>query len=110
MLRAVLRRHRRGNNPLENGHRRRRFCPLIYYQGRVKPKETLIDILWPELEPEKSANLFRVTCTYLRTALAERGFPDLLIRELDGYKINTDLINCDLFISGSLPARSHRKD
>jgi two-component system, LytTR family, response regulator len=73
------------------------FALLIHYQGRVKSKESIIDILWPELEPEKSANLFRVTCTYLRTALAEMGFSDLLMRELDGYRINADLIDCDLF-------------
>ncbi|MPM13431.1 hypothetical protein SDC9_59788 [bioreactor metagenome] len=73
------------------------FALLIDYQGRVKPKEGLIDKLWPELEPEKSANLFRVTCTYLRTALAEKGFSDILIREPGGYKINAELIDCDLF-------------
>jgi len=73
------------------------FALLIHYQGRSKPKESLIETLWPELEPEKSTNLFRVTCTYLRSALAEKGFPDILIRELDAYKINTDNIYCDLF-------------
>jgi two-component SAPR family response regulator len=73
------------------------FALLIHYQGRVKPKESFIDTLWPELEPEKSANLFRVTCTYLRSALAEKGFSDILVREFDGYKINTELIDCDLF-------------
>ncbi|MEA4815467.1 MAG: response regulator [Lachnospiraceae bacterium] len=73
------------------------FALLIHYQGKVKPKEYLIDILWPELEPERSANLFRVTCTYLRSALAEKGFSDILVREFDGYKINIKLIDCDLF-------------
>ncbi len=73
------------------------FVLLIHYQGRVRPKESLIDTLWPELEPEKSANLFRVTCTYLRSALAEQGFSNILVREFDGYKINTELIDCDLF-------------
>ncbi len=73
------------------------FALLVHYQGRVRPKENLIDTLWPELEPEKSANLFRVTCTYLRSALAEKGFSEILIRELDGYKINTEMIDCDLF-------------
>lgn len=73
------------------------FALLIYYQGRVNPRENLIDTLWPEMEPVKSANLFRVTCTYLRMALAEKGFQDILLRELDGYRVNTDLINCDLY-------------
>ncbi len=73
------------------------FALLIHYQGKVKPKDTFIDTLWPEMEPEKSANLFHVTCTYLRTALAEKGFSNILIRERNGYKINTELIECDLF-------------
>jgi two-component SAPR family response regulator len=73
------------------------FALLLHYQGRSRPRESLIDTLWPELEPEKSANLFRVTCTYLRSALAEKGFPDILRREADGYRINTNMINCDLF-------------
>jgi two-component SAPR family response regulator len=53
------------------------FALMIHYQGRVKAKDNLIETLWPEFEPEKSANLFRVTCTYLRSALAEKGFPDI---------------------------------
>lgn len=73
------------------------FALLIHHQGRVKSKESLIETLWPELDPRKSGNLFRVTCTYLRHALADLGFPNLLLRELDGYKLNTDLIDCDLF-------------
>ena len=73
------------------------FALMIYYQGKVKPKDCLIEMLWPDLEPEKSTNLFRVTCTYLRAALAERGFSDILVRELDGYKINPETIYCDLF-------------
>jgi two-component SAPR family response regulator len=73
------------------------FALLIHYQGRAKPRESLIETIWPELEPEKSANLFRVTCTYLRSALAEKGFSDILVRELDGYRINSEMIACDLF-------------
>lgn len=73
------------------------FALLIHYQGRAKTKDHLIDVLWPELEPEKSSNLFRVTCTYLRSALAEKGFPDILLRELDSYKLNVEHIDCDLY-------------
>ena len=73
------------------------FLLLVYYQGRAKPKELIIDALWPELEGDKSSNLFRVTCSYLRSALAEQGIFDLLLRDWDGYKLNTDLLSCDLF-------------
>ena len=73
------------------------FALLIHHQGKVKSKGSLIEMLWPDIDPKKSANLFRVTCTYIRSALAEMGFFNLLLRELDGYKLNTDLIDCDLF-------------
>ncbi len=73
------------------------FALLIHHQGKVKPRESLTETLWPELDPKKAANLFHVTCTYLRNTLADLGFPHLLLRGLDGYMLNTDLINCDLF-------------
>ena len=73
------------------------FALLIHYEGKTKSKDLLIDMLWPELEPEKSINLFRVTCTYIRSGLAEKGFTDILVREADGYKVNTENINCELF-------------
>jgi two-component system, LytTR family, response regulator len=73
------------------------FALLVHHQGRIKAKDILIDALWPDVEPAKSINLFRVTCTYLRTALGELGFHDLILRKLDGYWINTDNIDCDLY-------------
>jgi two-component SAPR family response regulator len=73
------------------------FALLIHCQGRAKTKESLVDTLWPELEPGKAANLFRVTCTYLRSALAERGFSGLFVRENDGYKLRTGMLDCDFY-------------
>lgn len=73
------------------------FAILLHHQGKAKSKENLIEMLWPDIDPQKSANLFRVTCTYIRYALAEIGFFNLLLRDLDGYKLNTDLIDSDLF-------------
>lgn len=40
-------------------------------------KEQLIDKLWPDADPEKAANYFRVSCTYLRKALDDNGFADI---------------------------------
>jgi two-component SAPR family response regulator len=73
------------------------FALLIHHQGRIRSRESLIETLWPELDSQRSANLFRVTCTYIRTALADLGFSNMLLRELDGYKLNTNFIDCDLF-------------
>ncbi len=72
------------------------FTLLAYHQGKVKTKESMIETLWPEMDPDKSVNLFRVTCTYLRAALTELGFPDLLQRELDGYSLSATAVDCDV--------------
>ncbi len=73
------------------------FALLIHYRGVPVPKDVLIDKLWPDAEPQKSANLFRVTCTYIRNTLSEYGFTDALIRELNKYKLNMSLFECDAF-------------
>ncbi len=73
------------------------FALLLQYNGMAVPKEQIIDKLWTEVEPDKAANYFRVTCTYLRKALEEKGFPDILCRERDSYMLNTSQLNCDMF-------------
>jgi two-component SAPR family response regulator len=73
------------------------FALLIYYQGRGRSRETLIDLLWPDLEFKKASNLFRVTCTYLRGALSQYTNHDLLKRELSEYYLDIQSIVCDLF-------------
>ncbi|MEA4824438.1 MAG: response regulator [Clostridiaceae bacterium] len=70
---------------------------LVHYQGRPRSKDILVDKLWPNLPPEKSHNLFRVNCTYLRNAFSEKGVSDLLLRVRDSYSIDTDRVNCDLY-------------
>jgi two-component system, LytTR family, response regulator len=73
------------------------FTLLAHPLGKVKTRESMIETLWPEMDPTKSINLFHVTCTYLRAALTEMGFPDLLQRELDGYSLSATAIDCDVF-------------
>lgn len=46
---------------------------------------------------KKATNLFRVTCTYIRNTLADKGFLDTLIRELNKYKLDISIIDCDAF-------------
>ncbi len=70
---------------------------LVHYQGRPRSKDILVDKLWPNLPPEKSHNLFRVNCTYLRSAFSEKGVSDLLLRVQDSYSIDTNLLDCDLY-------------
>lgn len=73
------------------------FALFIHYNGVAVPKDVLIDKLWPDADPQKAANLFRVTCTYIRNTLAERGFENPLIRELNKYRIDISKISCDVF-------------
>ena len=86
---------------------------MIYAQGKIKSRDSLIETLWPNTDLKKSANLFRVTCTYIRSALAEFDVPNLLLQELDGYKLNIDLIDCDLFsfrlMGRSIPSKETAK-
>ena len=70
-------------------------------------KEQLIDKLWPDVEPEKAANYFRVSCTYLRKALDDNGFADIFLRDRDNYLLDTEQLNCDMhkFLSKARAAK-----
>ncbi|NTV91313.1 MAG: response regulator, partial [Clostridiales bacterium] len=74
------------------------FALLINNRGRPLLRDVIIEELWPDTVADKAANNFRVTCTYLRNTLAEKGFEDMLKRERDSYSINIGEISCDLFI------------
>ena len=73
------------------------FALLINSLGGPLPREIIVDTLWPEADPEKAANRFRVTCTYLRNTLAACGYPDMLLRERDSYRLDAQRLRCDLF-------------
>lgn len=72
------------------------FALLVHYRGAPVSREIVIDTLWPEAEPDRAANLFRVTCTYLRNALAEWGYPNMLERERDSYRLDMSRVDCDV--------------
>jgi len=74
------------------------FALLLHYQGKAISKEILIDTLWPEMKPEKATNNFRVTCTYLRNTLTDKGFANILLRDHNSYLIDTSRLRCDLFL------------
>lgn len=68
---------------------------LLHNEGRSRSKDMILDNLWPETDLDKAANNFRVTCTYIRSTLADLGYTDILIRDHDDYSINTSKIACD---------------
>ncbi len=72
------------------------FALLIQYNGLAASKEQLINKLWPDTDPEKASNYFRVTCTYLRKALEKEGFADIILRDRDSYLLDIDRLDCDM--------------
>lgn len=68
---------------------------LIHSEGRPRSKDMILDNLWPDADIDKAANNFRVTCTYIRSSLADLGYVDILLRDHDDYSINTSKIYCD---------------
>lgn len=85
------------------------FALLVQYNGIAASKEQLIDKLWPDTAPEKAANYFRVSCTYLRKALADHGFEDIVLRDRDNYLLNINQLDCDMhrFLSIVNSAKIH---
>lgn len=68
---------------------------LIQNEGRARSKDMILDTLWPDADLDKAANNFRVTCTYIRSTLADFGYTDILVRDHDDYSINISRIRCD---------------
>ncbi len=68
---------------------------LIQNEGRARSKDMILDTLWPDADLDKAANNFRVTCTYIRSTLADFGYADILVRDHDDYSVNTNRIKCD---------------
>lgn len=74
------------------------FALLIFQQERPRSKDYILEVLWPDSDDlTKTANNFRVTCSYVRNALSDAGFSDILLRSKDDYFINTKKITCDLY-------------
>jgi two-component system, LytTR family, response regulator len=82
------------------------FLMLVNARGAALHRDFLVETLWPEADPDKSANRFRVTCTYLRNSLATAGYPDMLQRENDNYKLDTQRIRCDLDLFNSIRSQT----
>ncbi len=68
---------------------------LIQNEGRARSKDMILDTLWPDADLDKAANNFRVTCTYIRSTLADFGYADILVRDHDDYSVNVSRIRCD---------------
>src|SRR5438309_26443 len=69
---------------------------MAHYQSRVFRREELVEMLWPEREPELGRNSLRVALTALRTELenpGERGM--LVLADRTRVQLNPDVYRTD---------------
>jgi two-component SAPR family response regulator len=71
------------------------FALLIQHYNAPMSKYSILDAIFPDTDDEKSNKLFYVSCSYLRSAFTKYGITELLIRENDSYRLNTDIVECD---------------
>lgn len=71
------------------------FALLLHYHGTSITKYFILDTLFPDMDYEKSNKIFYVSCSYLRSTFSKSGYPDLLLRENDSYRLNMSMITCD---------------
>jgi len=71
------------------------FALLIQHYNAPMPKYSLLDALFPDSDDEKSNKLFYVSCSYLRSTFSKLGVSNILIRDNDSYRLNTDILDCD---------------
>ena len=71
------------------------FALLIHHYKSSITKYHILDTLFPDIDYDKSNKLFYVSCSYLRNAFAKFDIVDVLLRENDSYRINTEIISCD---------------
>ncbi|HMP40029.1 MAG TPA: BTAD domain-containing putative transcriptional regulator, partial [Roseiflexaceae bacterium] len=73
---------------------RQLFQLLLTERGRAIPRDRLLDILWPDMDPEAAANNLRVTMNRLSKALEpdrpEGAPPSYLQQQSDTYSLNTE--------------------
>jgi DNA-binding SARP family transcriptional activator len=72
------------------------FKYLLTHRSKLVPKEVLMDIFWPEAEPEAARRNLHQAIYSLRQTLG-RGQSDLkyVLFERDGYRLNPD---CDIWL------------
>lgn len=72
------------------------FACLFYEKGRWVTRDVLMEGLWPEKPPEKSAVLFHTTTSYLRKALAAVGGAECLLVKNQSYALDMTRMQSDI--------------
>jgi predicted ATPase/DNA-binding SARP family transcriptional activator len=71
---------------------------LAYYQGRSHARETLIDMLWPESEPESGRHNLSLALSSLRSQLEPPGVSDgaVIVADRFSVELNPEAVTTDV--------------
>lgn len=72
------------------------FLYLLHHRGKLVRKSTLIDILWPGVEPERANSLLYTTIYYVRRTLRPYQNHIKVKNASDGYVLETKDVEIDL--------------
>ncbi|MEC0226236.1 response regulator [Paenibacillus alba] len=74
------------------------FIYLLHHRGNIVPKETLLELLWPELDAKQATSQLYTSIYHIRQCLKQMGI-DAPIRNLtiqEGYMLDTSRIRIDV--------------
>lgn len=71
------------------------FLLMLYYKNRIMTKEELVEILWPDQNPEKAVHQLYNGIYYIRKTLAEYGIDRSMIMIDSSYTLKLDGITLD---------------
>lgn len=74
------------------------FTYLLHHRGNIVPKETLLELLWPELDAKQATSQLYTSIYHIRQCLKQMGI-DAPIRNLtiqEGYVLDTSRIRIDV--------------
>jgi DNA-binding SARP family transcriptional activator len=71
---------------------------LAYYAHRAHPRDTLIEILWPECDPDAGRNRLSVSLSSLRRQLEPPGVPTggVIVADHAGVRLNPQAVTTDV--------------
>ncbi|OEH84150.1 hypothetical protein BHU72_12140 [Desulfuribacillus stibiiarsenatis] len=69
---------------------------LLHYRGKPVSKEKIIDTLWPDMEPKKASQNLHSNLHFVREVMKSIGLENVIERNRENYRLNTDYIDCDM--------------
>ncbi len=69
---------------------------LLHYRGKPASKDKIMDTLWPDMDPQKASQNLHSNLHYVRDLMKSIGFEDIIVRNRENYRLNTDSIDCDM--------------